>query len=81
MRGTQRGNAAMPVGYMMRRRRVVFITNVEYYVYHNLAALIQGPNDLSDNDDDDSDNDDTLVPKRVEDANPICKKARCGSNA
>ena len=55
--------------------RVVCITNVEYYVYHNLAAPIEGTNDLSDDDDDDPDDDDVTVPDRDEDANPICKRA------
>ena len=50
--------------------RVVCITNVEYYVYHNLAAPIQGPTDLS-NDDDESDDDDVALPSRDENANPI----------
>ena len=43
--------------------RVVCVTNVEYYVYHNQAAPIQGPNDLSD-DDDDPDDEDVAVPDR-----------------
>ena len=48
---------------------VVYITNVEYYLYHNLAALIQGPTDLSD--DDESDGDDVAGPGGDEDANSV----------
>ena len=48
---------------------VVCVTNVEYYVYHNMAALIQGPTDLSD--DDESDGDDVAGPDGDEDANPV----------
>ena len=50
--------------------RVVCVTNVEYYVYHNLAAPIQGPTDLSDNDDE-SDGDDVAGPDGDEDANSV----------
>ena len=48
---------------------IVCITNVEYYVYHNLAAPIQGPTDLSDNDE--SNDDDVAGPDGDEDANPV----------
>ena len=48
--------------------RVVCVTNVEYYVYHNLAGPIQGPTDLSDNDDE-SEGDDVTGSGRDEDAN------------
>ena len=48
---------------------VVCITNVEYYVYHDLAAPIQGPTDLSD--DDKSNDDDVAGPDGDEDANHI----------
>ena len=53
---------------------VVCVTKVEYYVYHNLAAPIQSPTDLSD--DDESDNDDVARPDRDEDANP--NRRMCG---
>ena len=50
--------------------RVVCVINAEYYVYHNLAAPIQGPTDLSD-DDDESDGDDVAGPDGDEDANCV----------
>ena len=50
--------------------RVVCVTNMEYYVYHDLAAPIQGPTDLSD-DDDDSDGDNVAGPDGDEDANSV----------
>ena len=49
---------------------VVCVTNVEFYVYHNMAAPIQGPTDLSD-DDEESDGDDVAGPDGDEDASPV----------
>ena len=51
--------------------RAVCATNVEYYVYHNLAAPIQGPTDLSDGDE--SDDDGVAGPYRNEDVNPVLR--------
>ena len=49
---------------------VLCITDVEFYVDHNMAAPIQGPTDLSD-DDDESDGDDVAGPDGDEDANSV----------
>ena len=43
---------------------------MEFYVYHNMAAPIQGPTDLRD-DDDESDGDDVAGPEGDEDANSV----------
>ena len=49
--------------------RAVCVINVEYYLYHNLAAPTQGPTDLSD--DDESDDDGGGGPDMDEDANLV----------
>ena len=51
--------------------RIICVTNVDYYVYHNLATPIQGPTDLSDGDESDDDN--VAGPDGDEDANPVCQ--------
>ena len=51
---------------------------MEYYVYHNLAAPVHGPTDLSD-DDDESDDDNVAVPDKDEDANSIGRMQGLGA--